>query len=109
MPPHVADVGVDDVGCAALEHLAELEARVELLAGHDRHADLAAALGQRADVARRHRLLEPERIERLEHARDPHRVHGRQPAMHLDQEIDLGADRLAHGAHVLHRLLLDLA
>ena len=34
---------------------------------------------------------------------------GRQPAVHLDQQIDLGADRLAHGAHVLDRLLLDLA
>jgi hypothetical protein len=46
----VAHVGVDDVGRAPLEDLAELEPRVELLAGDDRNADLAPALGQGAET-----------------------------------------------------------
>src|SRR5439155_697316 len=97
------------VGTAPLEDLAELEPRVELLAGDDRGADLASALGQGAEIARRDGLLVPERIERLEQPRHADRVHRGQPAVHLDQQIDAGADGIPHGAHRLHHLPLGVA
>ena len=105
----VAHVGVDDVGRAQLEGAPELGAGVELLAGDDRDRDLPPALRERLQVRGGHRLLVPEGPEALHLARDPHRVHGGQAPVHLDQQIHLGADRLAHRGHVGHRLLLGRA
>ena len=106
---NVAHVGIDDVSGAALEHLAKLEARVELLAGDDRDPDVPPAFGQCAHVPCRDRLLVPERVERLQHPGQPHRVHRGQPAVHLDQQVDLGPDRGPDGANRLDHLLLGLA
>src|SRR5437588_217241 len=89
-----------------LEHLAELEPRVQLLAGDDRDADLAPTLGERAEVARRDRFLVPEGIEGLEHPRDAYRVHGRQSPVHLDEQVDAGTDGVAHGADRFDHLAL---
>ena len=34
-------------------------------------------------------------------------VHGREPAVHLDEDVHVGADGIADGAHVLHSGVLD--
>jgi site-specific DNA recombinase len=108
-PADVADVGVDDVGGALLEAVAEVRLGVERLAGHNRDVDLRPHLGRRVEVLGRGRLLVPEDVVLLDRLGDADRMHRGEPAMHLDQELDLRADSLANGSHTLDGRILDVA
>ncbi len=94
----------------ALEHFAELEPRVELLAGDDRESGSRAGT-RPARPGRGPRPAPRTRTGRRARAcrATPDGMHGRQPAMDLDQQIDVGPDRLAHRAHRLHHLPLSVA
>jgi len=61
-----ADIGLDDVGSLFGENLAEIEFRVEALAGGERDLDLLFQGGQRVDVLHADRLFDPEGAGRLE-------------------------------------------
>ena len=90
------------------EHLAELELGVKLLAGNDGDVHVALDRRQRVYVFRQHRLFVPERAVAFYLAPDAPRVHGRQPAVHLDQDVHVRPDRFSHGAHVLYGGVLNV-
>ena len=70
--------------------------RVAALAGRKARADAAADLGQRLDVLGIARLLEPVETVRLELLRDRDRGRRAEAAVTVDQDLHLGADRVAH-------------
>src|SRR5262249_43003375 len=78
-------------------------------AGEVGRRDAPPAFGRGARVPRRPRLLEPEGLEGPQRPSHSHGVHGRQAPMNLDEQIDLRAHRVPHGANRLHHLLLGLA
>ena len=82
-----------------LEDLTELVAHVDALARRDRHVDLARDFRERADVVRRHGLLDPPRPVRLELARDGDRLRRREAAVHLHEDLAVRADPFARGLH----------
>ena len=57
---------------------------------------------ERRGVFRRHRLLDPFRVVRLEHRRHADRGRRREAAVHLDQNLHVGTDRVAHGRDDRH-------
>ncbi len=107
----VTDVGLDDVHGLALEELAELDAVVDALTGRDRDVHLGGNL-QGLQVLRRDRLLQPRGLEGRELAGEPDGGGGGETAVHLQHQLGLGADRVAHGLDqrdgVERRLVVEL-
>ena len=77
---------------------------VAALAGREARLDAAADLGQRRDVLGVARLLEPVETVRLELLRDRDRGRRAEAAVAVDQDLHLGADRVAHRGDPLDRL-----
>ena len=104
MPPQFETSGLMMSTARARKIAAEFCARVDRLAGHDRNLAASADFRQRFDVVALARLLEPIRLELGERIGDVDGVHRRQTPVQLEQDVDVGADRLAHGAHDFHRV-----
>src|SRR5207237_10666103 len=94
VPTHDRGVRRDDVRGSALEDLAELVPDVDALAGRDRDIHFARDLRERADVVRRHRLLDPAGAIWLELACDRDRLRGSETAVHLDKDLAVRTDAL---------------
>ena len=90
-------IDLNDVSETALDDRTDVGNRVRPLSGRDRHARPGAHARQRLVVVRRHRLLEPLGIVGLEDRRRPKRCGGREAAVHLDQDLHVGTDSVAHG------------
>ena len=91
-----AEVQLQDRGGARLEHAGELVLRRQPLAGRDRDRrrprDARHLLGHLG----RRRLLEPERVVRLEPLREADRTRRRELAVRAEEQVAAVADRLAH-------------
>ena len=94
-PAHHREVRLDDVRGSPFEDLAELVPDVDPLAGRDRDVHFARDLHERADVVRRHRLLDPARAIWLELACDRDGLRGSETAVHLDKDLAVRTDALA--------------
>ena len=95
----VREVHLDDVHVALLEERTDVLQGMRALAGGDGQARGRAHPRQRGRVLRRHRLLDPFRIVGLEEGRHLRRRRRREPAVHLDHDLHVGADGVAHGGH----------
>ena len=96
-----ADVGHEKAGCPPLDEIAELEARLMVLAGGDRDADRAGDLGAGSDIVGEHRLLEPNEIEVLEERRLAYCPKYVEPLIDVHHETDAVAQGLAYGLDAL--------
>src|SRR5205814_2406614 len=94
---------LDDVDQSALEQVPELGDGVHPFTGRDRDAGTGPYLAQLGRTVRWHRFLDPLRVVRLQQGGDPYRGRGREPAVHLDHELDVRAHRLADGRHDVDR------
>ena len=101
-PGAAGDVGLEHVDGAGVEHALEVRQVVAVLAGGDRHPGgrTVAEHPQPLEVVGGHRLLEPadggvaaEALGELE------RLLARVRAVGVDEQLRLGPDRLARGAH----------
>src|SRR5262249_47714809 len=86
------DVRLDDVAGLAFEQLAELLLVVQAFAGRHRDTDVPGGLGQGLEVVRRHRLLDPARLERLQVAGNANGGGRAESAVHLDQQLNIGSN-----------------
>ena len=106
----IADVRIDDVGRARRQRLGEGFLRVDRLAGDDRHTGQRTPhLRDQFDVVAQARFLVPADVELGDALADADRVHRRQPAMHLHQQGEVRAQRLAHRLDVAHDVVFVLA
>lgn len=95
---HLGDVRGDDPGRLLLDQLAVAVLAVEVLAGADRRSGAVGDMALGLDVLGRHRVLEPEQVERLGRLGELDRAVGVFPVgVHGDH--DLGADGIPDGAH----------
>ena len=99
----IGDVRVDDVDGARADDRAKTRTGEQRLSGHDRNGAGAADFRQRFDVLRLARLLEPVRLEFRQRIGEIDGVHRGQAPVHLDEDIDIGPDRIAHSAGDFHR------
>ena len=97
-------VGLEDVGGAGGEDVAEGILRVEHLARRDRHPDLAPQRGEGGDVLGPERLLEEHRAVGLHGLGELAGLVGLEdPGVRVEADVDRVADRLPHGLHPLGR------
>src|SRR4051794_38106448 len=96
-PARMERVGLEDGDRAGLEHPRGVVARVDALARRERHPDGVRHRTQAAQVLGLDRLLEPADVEVLERARDADRGARVEPAVTLEQDLDLGAYGGANG------------
>ena len=95
----MGQVGLDDVDVTALDERRRVPDRVDPLTGRDGRVGGAPDASQGLHALRRDRLLEPARVVRLEGGRDLGGGVGRETAVHLDHQVDIGSDRLPDGGH----------
>ena len=102
---HNQRVRLDDCGAAIVNQVAEAVACVLVLAR--RYWDRCGAADEAMSlvVVRVHRLLEPEDIVLLRLARQLNRLIVAVRAVGIHQQLDIWADRLAHGSDSLHILV----
>ena len=100
----VHDVGLQHADLALPQQRRQMMLGVATLARREAGADAAADLGQRLDVLGVARLLEPVKAIRLELLGDRDRGRRAEPAVTVDQDLHLGADRVAHRRDPLDRL-----
>src|SRR4029450_13812993 len=93
----VGQVGLDDVDQAVLEQLPELGQDVQALPGGQRQPGPGPDLAEPGRVVGGHRLPDPGRAERLEGLGDADGGGGREAAVHLHHQLDLGPDGVADG------------
>src|ERR687889_1548416 len=89
-PADVAYVGLDHICSLKLEDLPVLVALVDALARGDGRLYTVRSFLERLQVHRRHGFLDPAESERLEHSGHLYGGSGREAAVHLQQDLDLG-------------------
>jgi len=93
---HDRNVGLQDIGRALLDDVAEREARRFALAGADGHRDPTADFGQPGQiVVGQYRLLEPGDIQVGHRIGQPHGAVDAQRAVRVHHQFDVRAERLA--------------
>ena len=92
-----------------LDQLAELPLRAKLLAGRQRHVVRGRNVLNESGVLAAQRVFDEERPERLDLLAQPDRIGQVQPGVDIEGQLDLVADRLAHGLELLDRRLHRLA
>src|SRR5690606_21657371 len=94
-PTGVRDVRLDEVHGPARERRREGLPAEPPLAGGDRDGRPPSDLLQGVEAVRWARLLEPDQRERLQLLRDGRGGPHVEPAVGVDEELDVGADRVA--------------
>ena len=82
-----------------LDQRTEPVAGVEVFAGTDRDVDRVRDPGHRLEVAGRHRILQPHRLDRLDRLRHLNGIAHVVLPVRLDAEVDVGAELVAHDLH----------
>ena len=103
MPPQWARSICTTSTARRLTSRAEVGQRVQPLAGRDRQSARSLDLGQQVEALGRDRLLAPGRVKRSSRRIIVDGGAGRQPAVELDHQPDLGADGLATAATIAER------
>ena len=98
------DVGLGDVQRPALEQVLEVEARELALARGDGDGRRATHLGLAGMIVRRHRLLEPGDIVRLELPGELDGGRDLERAVRVDHQLDAGPEPTAGRLHPAHAL-----
>ena len=96
-----AEIGLHDVHRLLGDDVAKAPAREIVLAARHRHVERAGHLDIAVMVLRADRLLEPQDVVLLQHAAELDGVGHREAVVGVDRELDVGPDRLAHGADAL--------
>ncbi len=105
MPPACTMVRADEVDEPPLDEELAVPDGVEYLAYRERRDGVAADELEAVRVVGRRRILQPEEPVRLQVARQTRRLHGRQPMMHVVQQLELAA---VVGAQPLEELRHDV-
>ena len=92
----MGQVGLDDVDVAAFDERRRIPDRMDPLAGRDRVVVAARTRRERCGDLGRDGLLDPARCVRFERDRDLGGGVRREAAVHLDHQVDVRSDRLAH-------------
>ena len=101
----VAEVGLDDGDGLLLDKLTEAELREETLTGGDGYRCAARHTHHFVHIFGQHRLLDEERIIRLERLEQADGHRGTHAAVEVDRDIDLLADALTHRGEALNDLV----
>ena len=88
-----------DVAALQLDQAAEAVARIQILAGADRDVDGVRHARHRFGIARRHRILQPHRLDRLDRLRHVDGVAHVVLPVRFDAEVDVGPELFAHRLH----------
>ena len=99
MPPVLQTFRVDDVDGPLFKQLPERGLRIQGLTGNDWYVGSASDLGQGVDVFGGAGFLEPEGVDTPNRVGHANRVHRGEPAMHLDQQVNVRPDGIAHGIY----------
>ena len=99
MPPHAAEIHLQDRRRLRAQHAREVVLGRKALAGRDRDAGRARHERHLLRRIRGHGLLEPQRIVGLEAPREPDRPRSRHLSVGAEQQVGARADRLAQLAH----------
>ena len=100
----MGDIGLQHVGRAQRQDVAEAPLGEQPLARGHRDRDRRGDLGQRPRVLRQDRLLEEEDVELVQRLRHLDRRRGGKAAMAIDQDVDVRADRIPDQLHAPPRL-----
>ena len=98
-PPEFRNIEVDDVAALDLDQAAEAIARVEVFAGADRDVDGLRHARHHFGIARRHRILQPHRLDGRDHLGHVDRVAHVVFPVRFDPEVDVGPELFAHDLH----------
>ena len=91
----MSEIGLKNVGSAAAQELRTGGAGVEPFSKGDPDLRVAVDLGKAVERLGRHRLLDPERLERLDRADVvARRVRG-ETSVQVEEDVDVVADRIA--------------
>ena len=93
---HLRNVGRDDARRLLFNQLAKALVQVEVLAGADRRPRRVRDAALRFDIAGRHRVLEPDQVDRLERLRQLDGVVDPELPVRIHRHHDLGADGVPH-------------
>ncbi len=104
-----ADVGVEDICRALLEDTGEILLGVEGFAGHDGRRDRATDFGDEVEIVGEAGLFVAEDAVFLEPLGDADGMMRRDAAVRVDQQVHVGAERLAHRLDVGDGVILFLA
>ena len=97
IPPQWVRSGCRISAASRRQQIPERRERVQPLPGGDRDRGLRRDVAEPRRLVGRHRFLEPARREPLEIAREGRRLCRGEPAVHLDEQLDVGSDRVPHG------------
>ena len=93
-----ASIGLDDIDRPRRQQVAKAEPRELAFSTRDRDRDRRFDFAISRDILRRHRLLEPSDVARLDHSAETDRGDGVIGMVGIDHQCDAGPDRFPHGA-----------